>query len=224
MSTKCKCKPLASVGKKQMMAITGLLLCGFLLTHLLGNLTLLIGPEAFNKYSHALTSNPLIYAAEVGLLLLFLSHIAMAFKVVIENKKARPVQYYQYTKSGRGATFASNTMAYSGLIALVFLVFHILGLKYGVYYTTIIDNVEMRDIYRTTVEYFKDPTHVFAYIMAMCALGVHTSHGFWSAFQTLGFNHPKYTNKIKCASSLYGFFIAIGFSLFPVFCFFKGGQ
>jgi succinate dehydrogenase / fumarate reductase cytochrome b subunit len=224
MSSKRKCSPLSSIGQKQVMAVTGLLLCGFLVTHMLGNFTLLIGSDAFNKYSHALTSNPLIYFAEAGLALLFISHIAMAFKVIIANKQARPTPYYSYTKSGRGGTFASATMAYSGVIALVFLVIHILGLKFGTQYTTVIGGVEMRDIYKTTVEYFQSSLHVGGYIVAIVALGVHTSHGFWSAFQSLGFNHPKYMPKIELASTLFGFFVAIGFSIFPIFCYLQGGH
>lgn len=224
MSSKSKCSPLSSIGQKQIMAVTGLLLCGFLVTHLLGNLTLFIGPDAFNKYSHALTSNPLIYLAEVGLAALFLSHIVMAFKVVIANKRARPIAYHTYKKSGRGGTFASATMAYTGALALVFLVIHILGLKFGTHYTTIVGGVEMRDIYKTTIEYFQDPLHVGGYLIAMISLGVHTSHGFWSAFQSLGLSHPKYTPKIECLSTLYGFFIAIGFSAFPIFCYLQGGH
>ena len=224
MSSKSKCSALSSIGQKQIMAVTGLLLCGFLVTHMLGNFTMFIGSDAFNKYSHALTSNPLIYLAEVALASLFVAHIAMAFRVIIANKKARPIEYYAYQKSGRGGTFASSTMAYSGVIALVFLVFHILGLKFGTHYSTVVGGVEMRDIYKTTVEYFQSSLHVLGYLIAIIALGVHTSHGFWSAFQSLGLNHPKYMPKIELLSTLFGFFIAIGFSAFPIFCYYQGGH
>ncbi|MBP9680251.1 MAG: succinate dehydrogenase cytochrome b subunit [Bacteriovorax sp.] len=224
MSSKCKCSTSTSIGKKQIMGVTGLLLCGFLVAHLLGNLTLLVSSDVFNKYSHTLTSNPLIYGAEAVLLLIFLSHIFMAVRLIIENKKARPIPYHTYKKSGRGGTFASSTMPLTGLIALVFLVIHILGLKYGTHYTTTVGGVEMRDIYKTTVEYFADPIHVFGYLVAVVALGIHTSHGFWSAFQSLGLNHPKYMPKIQCASKAFGLFVAIGFSIFPLFCYFQGGH
>lgn len=224
MSSECKCTPPSSVVKKQMMAVTGLLLCGFLVSHLLGNLFLFVGADAFNKYSHALISNPLIYLAEVILGLLFLSHILMAFKLTIENKKARPVNYYMRKTSGRGATLASSTMPYTGLIALIFLVIHILGLKFGTQYTTNIGGIEMRDIYKTTIEYFQDPLHVVGYLVAILSLGFHVSHGFWSAFQSLGFNHPKYMPKIKCFSVLYGLLVAIGFGSFPIYCYIIGGR
>ena len=224
MSSKSKCALHTSVGKKQIMGVTGLLLCGFLFTHFLGNLTMFVGPDAFNKYSHALTSNPLIYLAEAGLALLFLSHIVMALKLTIENKAARPVQYYMRETSGRGSTFASSTMPYTGAVALIFLVIHILGLKFGTHYTTTVGGVEMRDIYKTTVEYFADPLHVLGYVVAVVALGIHVSHGFWSAFQSLGLNHPKYMPKIQIISKLFGLLVAVGFSSFPIFCYLQGGK
>jgi len=224
MSSKGTCALHTSVGKKQIMGVTGLLLCGFLLTHFLGNLTLFVGSDAFNKYSHTLTSNPLIYLAEVGLLALFVSHIVMAIKLTMENKAARPVGYYMREASGRGSTLASSTMPYTGMIALIFLVVHIVGLKFGTHYTTVVNGVEMRDIYRTTMEYFQDITHVGGYIIAVVALGIHVSHGFWSAFQSLGLNHPKYMPKIQLVSRLFGLLVAVGFSSFPIFCYLQGGK
>lgn len=224
-SSSCKkCATSSSIGKKQIMGVTGLLLCGFLVGHLLGNLTLLVGPDAFNKYAHTLTSNPLIYGAEFVLGVIFLSHIIMAVRLILENRAARPVPYHTYKKSGRGGTLASATMPVTGIIALVFLVFHILGLKFGTYYSTTLNGVEIRDLYRTTMEYFQNPLHVIGYIIAMVALGFHTSHGFWSAFQSLGLNHPKYMPKIQCASKLFGLVVAIGFSGLAIFCFIKGGN
>jgi succinate dehydrogenase / fumarate reductase cytochrome b subunit len=82
----------------------------------------------------------------------------------------------------------------------------------------------MRDIYRTTVEYFQDPLHVLFYVIAVSSLGVHVSHGFWSAMQSLGLNHPKYMPKIKFTSCAFGLLVAIGFSSFPIFCYFQGGR
>lgn len=224
MNSKRSRSILNSVTKKQVMGVTGLLLCGFLVSHLLGNLLLFAGSDAFNKYSYTLTSNPLIYVAEVGLLALFVAHIAMAFKLVYENNKARPVAYYKREVSGKGSTFASSTMAYTGLIALVFLVIHIMGLKFGTHYTTTVGNIEMRDMYRTTIEYFQDPLHILFYIFAVASLGIHTSHGFWSAFQSLGFNHPKYNKKLRLASYAFGLVIGVGFAALPVFCYFKGAN
>jgi succinate dehydrogenase / fumarate reductase cytochrome b subunit len=207
------------------MGVTGLLLCGFVLSHLLGNLTLFFGPAAFNKYSFTLTSNPLIYLAEVILLGIFLTHIILAIKLVIENRAARPVPYaYSRKHSGRGATFASSTMPISGIIALIFIVIHVNGLKFGSHYETEVNGIVMRDIYRTTIEYFQDPLHVLFYIFAVTSLGIHVSHGFWSAFQSLGLNHPKYMPKLKKAAWAFGILVSVGFSSLAVFCYFQGGR
>lgn len=216
---------LNSVVKKQIMGVTGLLLCGFVLSHLLGNLTLLFGPNAFNKYAYTLTSNPLIYLAETILMLIFLVHTFLAIKLVIENRAARPVPYaYSRKHSGRGATFASSSMPFTGLLTLVFLVLHIRGLKFGPVYETEVNGIIMRDMYKTTIEYFKDPLHVLFYIVAVTSLGVHVSHGFWSAFQSLGLNHPKYMPKLKCAAWGFGILTAVGFSALAVFCYMQGGR
>ncbi len=218
--TKKQCGCLTSITKKQVMAITGLLLCGFLLTHMLGNFLIFVGPKAFNIYAHTLTSNKLIYVAEVILLGIFGSHIFMAIRLIIENKNARPDPYFMRKHSGRGSTLASSTMPITGMIALVFLVLHILGIKFGAEYLTTYDGMEIRDIYKTTVLLFKNPMNVAFYIIAVSSLGLHVSHGFWSAFQSLGFNHPKYFSKIQCLSKLYGVFIAVGYSSFPLYCHF----
>lgn len=223
MSSKSSSSFLNSVVKKQIMGITGLLLCGFVLAHLLGNMTLFIGSDAFNKYAHTLASNPLIYVAEAGLLAIFLAHIVMAIKLIIENRAARPIPYaYSRKHSGRGATFASSTMPISGILTLVFLVVHIMGLKFGTVYTTEVHGVVMRDLYKTTIEYFQDPLHVLFYVIAVVSLGIHVSHGFWSAFQSLGLNHPKYMPKLKCAAWAFGLLVGGGFSALAVFCYFQG--
>jgi succinate dehydrogenase / fumarate reductase cytochrome b subunit len=190
---------------------------------MLGNFLIFKGPDFFNAYSHALISNPLIGVAELILTLIFLTHIGMAIKLVRENKLARPIEYHSRKLSGRGATFASSTMPYTGMITLVFLIFHILGLKYGTVYSTNVHGIEMRDIYKTTVEYFQSPLHLAGYLVAVISLGIHVGHGFWSAFQSLGLNHPKYMPKIKILSRIYGLVIILAYCSFPLFCFFQGG-
>jgi succinate dehydrogenase / fumarate reductase cytochrome b subunit len=224
MSSKSSCSCLNSVTKKQVMGVTGLLLCGFVLSHFLGNLLIFVSSDAFNKYSYTLTSNPFIYLAEVVLGLLFVSHIVMAIKLVLENRAARPVQYHMRTTSGRGSTLASSTMPITGMITLIFLVVHICGLKFGTHYETEVGGIVMRDMYRTTVEYFQDPLHVLFYIVAVFSLGFHVSHGMWSAFQSLGLNHPKYMPKLKSISGMFGILVAIGFSSFAIFCYFQGAK
>lgn len=224
MSSKSKSSFMNSVTKKQIMGITGLLLCGFVLSHLLGNFLLVVGSDAFNKYSYTLTSNPLIYAAEAGLGLLFIVHIVLAIKLVLENKAARPIQYHSRKHSGRGATFASSTMPITGIITLVFLILHLINLKFGTHYETEVHGVVMRDMYRTTIEYFQNPLNVLFYVVCVSSLGFHVSHGFWSAFQSLGLNHPKYMPKLKCIAWGFGIFVAVGFSALSIFCYFQGAH
>ncbi|MEE2743412.1 MAG: succinate dehydrogenase cytochrome b subunit, partial [Bdellovibrionota bacterium] len=195
----------SSIIKKQTMGVAGLLLCGFITMHFLGNLLIFVGPEAFNLYAHTLTSNPLIYAAEAGLLAIFLVHIGVGVKLTIENNNARPQKYYMKQPTGRGANFSSSTMPYTGIIILIFVIFHILGLKFGTYYETSYDGVKMRDLYKLVMEYFRQPSAVLGYVVAMLSLGIHLRHGFWSAFQSLGFNHPKYNNLLILISKAFAF-------------------
>lgn len=214
----------SSVMKKQVMGVTGLMLCGFLVGHLAGNCLIFVGPEAFNSYAHALITNPLIYVAEVGLLAVFLTHIGLAIKLTIENKMARPVRYYMVQSSGRGSTWASSTMPITGLITLIFLVLHIAHIKFGPHYEITHHEVVMRDLYRLLIEYFSNPIAVLWYVFCMAALALHLSHGFWSAFQSIGFNHPKYMPLLKIKSKIFAAIIFFGFSAMPVYCYLQGGK
>jgi succinate dehydrogenase / fumarate reductase cytochrome b subunit len=209
----------SSIGKKQIMALTGFGLVGFTASHLLGNLLVLCGADAFNVYAHTLTSNPLIYVAEAGLVGMFLLHIVLAVLIKVQNGQARPHGYYVRTKTGQGETFASLTMPYTGMILLVFICLHLWNFKYGSNYSTTVDGEQIRDIYRTVLEYFSNPLYVCWYVFAMITLGIHTSHGFQSMFQSWGINHPKYTPMIKAASLGYGVFVGFGFAALAVFCY-----
>ncbi|MBI2520312.1 MAG: succinate dehydrogenase cytochrome b subunit [Bdellovibrio sp.] len=213
-----------SIVKKQLMAASGLLLCGFLLTHMAGNFLIYFGPEFFNTYSHKLISNPFIYIAEAILVLIFLSHICLAIKVTLENRAARPEPYYVSVHSGRGATLSSSTMPITGFIILTFLIWHVVSLKYGPHYEATYNGVVMRDLHKLVIEYFQIEWHVGLYILAMAAAGMHAFHGFWSAFQSLGVNHPKYNCCIRFVSKAFGVFVALGYSAFPIYCYLQGGN
>ena len=213
-----------SIVKKQVMAITGLLLCGFLVSHLLGNFLLFKGDRAFNSYSHALITNPLIIPAELGLLVIFLVHLFLAIKLTIENKMARPIDYYMKKHTGRGATFASSSMPYTGLIILGFIIYHLINFKYGPHYNITYDGVEMRDLYKLLIEYFSNIGNIAFYEFCMVALGFHVSHGFWSAFQSLGFNHPRYNKSLECFSKMFGVVIALGYMSLPIYCYLQGAR
>lgn len=213
----------SSIGRKQLVGVTGLLLCGFLVSHLLGNFLLLMGSDAFNLYAHKLASmGALLYLAEAGLALIFLTHLGLAAKLTLENKQARKNKYAKKVNTGRGTTWMSQSMPITGLILLVFLISHLCSLKFGSYYPTTVDNVEMRDMYRTTIEFFRSTTNVAWYVVAMFAAAFHTAHGFSSAFQTLGLNHSKYFKNVKRLGYLYAIAVGGGFAFISVWAHLKG--
>ncbi len=213
----------SSIGRKQLIALSGLALCGFLVSHLLGNILLLVSADAFNLYAFKLTSmGALLYVAEAGLAGLFLLHLLLALKLTWENRVARGQKYYVKNRTGRGETIASATMPYTGLILLVFLVLHLIEFKFGAYYETQVDGVTMRDLHRTVVEYFASPLKTAWYVFAMAAAALHTSHGFASAFQTFGWNHPAWMPKVKSLSIIYALGVGGGFALLAVLLHVKG--
>lgn len=212
----------SSIGRKHLVAITGLLLCGFLVGHLTGNFLLLVGSDAFNLYAHKLVSlGALLYVIEAGLTGVFVLHLYLAIRLNLENKKARG-KYEMKKWTGRGTNFMSATMPYTGLVLLAFIIIHLKSLKFGVYYSTVIDGVEMRDLYRTTMEYFRSPLNVAWYVVSMTCAALHTAHGFGSAFQSLGLNHPKYYRTVVLLSRGYGVLIGGGFAFLSVWAYMKG--
>ncbi len=172
------------------MAVSGLLLVGFLITHVAANLLVLVDVEAFNAYSHTLASNPLIYLAEAGLLALFVAHFASGFLVERRNRAARPVPYANQQRAGGRSrkSFASTTMLFSGIIALVFVPLHLLTFKFGAWYQSA-THPGTRDLARLVLEEFHKPGWVMWYEAALLALGFHAWHGVGSAFDSLGIAH-----------------------------------
>lgn len=208
----------SSVGRKFIMGLTGLALSGFVLTHMAGNLLMFVSPEAYNRYGHTLTSNPLIYIAEIGLIALFLVHLFCAITLTLENRAARGDQGYRASPSGaKASSLAARSMIYTGSIILVFTILHLITFKFGTYYSAVYDGVEMRDLHRLMVEVFESPIYVGWYIVSLLLLGVHLKHGVSSCFQSLGLSHPRYTPFIKCAGVLYAVIVTVGFIAQPVY-------
>lgn len=210
----------STIGRKQLMALAGLGLCLFVLTHVIGNFLLFVGPEAYNQYAHKLTSNPLIYLAEAGLVAIFLLHAYEGLVVSWKNYKARPQGYAKLATGKKRTTWTQRTMAWQGVVILVFVVLHILTFKYGTHYDVTYGNETIRDLFRLVVEVFQSPFYVGFYVLAVVILGYHLSHGFYSSLQTLGVNHPEYTPKFQCASVIYGVFIGLGFAIQPLYMMF----
>ena len=210
----------STLGKKQLMAIAGLGLCLFVLGHVLGNFLMFVGPEAYNMYGHKLTSNPLIYVAEAGLLALITLHIIEGAWVTLQNRRARPQGYAVSASGEKKTTLTQKTMMWQGTVILVFVVLHLITFKFGEIYMVRYGDQEVRDLFRLVYEVFQSPVYVFWYIAAVLILGFHLSHGFYSSLQTLGFHHPKYSPKLKAASIAYGLIVGLGFAIQPIYMMF----
>lgn len=207
--------PSSSISKKIVMAFTGLLLFGFLVSHLLGNLLLFVGKEEFNNYSHALVSNPAIYLAEAVLALIFLYHVILAILVTLDNRRARPVGYLTSTTLGE-SSFPSAHMLWSGLIILIFLAMHIMTFKFGPDVNPVAAD-GVRDLYSIVVTRFQDKFYSILYIFCMLIMGFHLWHAFQSACRTLGLSHPKYVCGAKILSYIMAVGFAVGFRIFPLY-------
>ncbi len=226
-----RCSILSTVGRKFLLAVTGLCLVGFVIVHLMGNLLLLVGPEAFNAYAHRLMSlGPLLYVAEGLLLAVFLIHIVTAITVTWGNWKARPSGYQTARDQGGPSrmTLSSKTMIWTGLVLLVFLIVHLITFKYGPGieegYATSLDGEPVRDLYRLVAEWFGNGIYVAYYVISMGLLGFHLRHGFWSAFQSLGGFHPRLTPLAYSLGIVAGVILAGGFLGLPVWFFLVGGR
>ena len=198
-----------SVGKKLMMAVTGLFFCVFLTLHLAGNLTIYAGKDAFNSYAQHLHSlGPLLTLAEWGLLLFAAIHICTGLLLFYQNYKARPARYAVNKRAG-GRTLGSATMPYTGVILLLFVIYHLFNFHF-------VDKTHTT-IFQIVSTAFSKPSYVVIYTFAMIVAAVHVSHGLWSAFQTLGVDHPKYTPFLRGLSIVFSLIVGIGFGFIPVY-------
>lgn len=210
---------MSTIGKKQMVGVAGLGLSLFVLVHMSGNLLIFAGPEAFNKYAYALTSNPLIYVAEAGLLTIFLIHLLVALGLAFYNKVAKQKKYAVAATKTK-ASYASKTLQYQGIIILAFLIWHLISFKFGPHYEVTYDGTEMRDLFTLVIEYFQNPLNVAAYVFVLFLLGMHLSHGLASSFQTLGLNGEKFDPTIQKIGKAYAFIVTAGFISQPVYVYF----
>jgi len=209
----------SSIGKKLVMAITGLALCGFLVAHLAGNLLLYAGDggKSYDHYAETLHAQKILLpVAEVGLLVLFLLHLSMAFRTHLENKAARPVAYeVRQSKLPPGPLLkpASAVMFGTGIIILLFLLLHLSDFRLGLRNSALVVG---KTQFERAVILLRDPLTTIVYIVGSLTLGYHVLHGLQSAFQTLGLNHPKYTPLVKWISRAFALVVALGFASFPL--------
>ena len=203
----------SSIGKKFVMAVSGLLLSLFLLTHLLGNSISFMGRAAFIAYAEKLHSvGRLIYIFELALLTLFLLHIITGIILFLENLGARPSRYAVNASEG-GRSLGSRTMPYTGAIILVFIIIHLLNFHFTD------KTIPVADLVR---ELLGRPLLALFYIFSLLAVALHVSHGAWSLFQSFGLNHDKYNQLLRKGALAFSIVVGTVFILIPVLALFSG--
>lgn len=210
----------STIGRKQLIAVTGLMLSLFVLTHMAGNLLILVSPQKYNEYGHALVSNALLPVAEGGLVAAFLAHLVFALWLSLKNWRARSHRYAVMSNGDKRTTWTQRSLWAQGLLILVFTILHLITFKYGTHYEVDYGHGAIRDLHKLVVEVFNEPGYVAWYCVALVVLGFHLSHGVGSAFQTLGLNHPRYNFGIKWFSWFYAILVTVGFLSQPIYVFF----
>jgi succinate dehydrogenase / fumarate reductase cytochrome b subunit len=215
----------SAVGRKLFMAATGFILFGFVVAHLLGNLSIYLGPDGINAYArHLHQLEPLLWVFRIGLAGTVALHVLFGIILTLENRSARPVAYKR--KKRPSSSLASRTMIYSGLLLAAFIAFHLLHFTFR----TIGPPVEILEghlpnVFRMIVDNFKQDSfsqagYPLAYAVAMTVLFFHISHGFASLFQTLGINNEKVLPWLGRLSQTIAVLLAAGFVSIPVLIFF----
>jgi succinate dehydrogenase / fumarate reductase cytochrome b subunit len=208
----------SSIGKKWVVGISGSLLVLFVLAHLVGNLTIYVGPfgEGINVYAQALHASPLfLWAARGGLVVVFLVHIFTALSLVLENRRARPQRYA--VKARLQSTIFARTMALSGLVVLSFLIFHVLQFAAGFSPHSHLYDLEGRhDVAAMIILSFHNPLVSGFYLLSILLLGMHLSHGISSIFQTFGLNGRKSSSLIRRGALVVSWALMAGFASIPV--------
>jgi succinate dehydrogenase / fumarate reductase cytochrome b subunit len=200
-----------SVGQKLLVAFTGLFLCSFLLVHLVGNFQLFKSDngEAFNAYSHLMSTNPGIRTLELGLAAGFLGHILLGLITWWHNRSSRPVKY-ALVRASENSDLTSRIMFISGSIVFIFLVIHLINF----FVPTRFGGEE--DMYKAVKAAFSNPLYVGLYLIALFLLGFHLRHGFESAFQTFGLR-PRWQHALEWIAIVFWLLVPIGFAAMPIY-------
>ncbi|MFT4644653.1 MAG: succinate dehydrogenase / fumarate reductase cytochrome b subunit [Planctomycetota bacterium] len=215
----------SSIVRKLLMALTGFFLMVFLLQHLLINMLSVISPEMFNSVSLFMGTNPVVqFAMQPILMFSVVFHFIWGMKLELENRSSRPIKY-AVNNGAANSTWMSRNMIITGVMVLMFLALHFYDFWIPEVKTKFIDGnwTGMHDggirFYEELVHKFQDPIRVGLYVLAFISLALHLLHGFQSAFQTVGFNHTKYTPIIKLLGNVYAILIPLGFAFVAIFHF-----
>ncbi len=200
-----------TIGKKVAMAVTGVILVGFLLSHMISNVLVLVDPTKLDAYGRWLRSfGPLLWVARLGLLATLIVHVLAAWQLTRAARAARPTAYAKHDK--QVSTYASRTMRWGGVLIAVFLVYHLLHYTTGTLHPDFIDGAVGRNLVRGMEE---TPVALF-YLVSMIAIGAHFWHGIWSVFQTLGANHPTWNRLRRVIAIALAVIVAGGFATIPI--------
>jgi succinate dehydrogenase / fumarate reductase, cytochrome b subunit len=209
----------STVGKKIAMAVSGVILIGFVVGHMIGNLKVYQGPIVFNHYAEGLrtfglpffSTGQLLWLIRLVLLAALLVHVTAAFQLALHSRRARAICYRKYDND-LVFSYASRTMLWGGIIILAFVVYHLLHLTLGTVHPDFIHG----DAYHNFVAGFRSIPVSAAYIAAMIPLGFHLYHGFWSMLQTLGANNPSYNRFRRPVAAGLAVIVVLGNISFPV--------
>ena len=200
-----------SVGKKAVMAVTGLIMIAFLIAHVLGNLQMFAGPLKINEYSAALHRlGPLLWLARGGLIVALVLHVTAAYQLTQRTRTARPIGYAD--ADPQVSTFAARTIRWGGVLLLAFIVLHLLHLTFG----TIHPAFDRKDVYGNMIVAFQVWWVALLYILAMIGVGLHLYHGTWSSIRTLGLTRASGNPLKRRATAVLAWAIYLGFSIIPI--------
>ncbi len=210
----------SAMAKKAAMAVTGIMLFGFVLGHMIGNLKLFLGAEKIDAYAKGLREigvpilghGDFLWLARIGLLAAVGLHILSAWQLWVLNAKARPVRYE--VQAPQAATYASRTMRYGGVIILLFVIYHLLHLTVGVDIAP--GDFDHGKVHHNLVEAFQNPLVAGFYMLAVTALGFHLRHGLWSLFQSLGWSGPRLDAFRRQFALAFAVIVTAGFLSVPV--------
>jgi succinate dehydrogenase / fumarate reductase, cytochrome b subunit len=208
----------STIGKKYVMAVTGLIWFGYLIVHLWGNLKIYAGPPFLNDYGGFLRTvgepffgfSQLLWVARIILIPAFIVHIWAAIQLTTRDNASRPTKYS--VRKNLESTFASRTMIYGGLFILLFVIYHLLDFTFG----TVNPNYQEGNIYHNVIASFQQPVVVLFYVLAMIAVGLHLWHGIWSLFQTLGWNTARANRLIRNFATLFAVLLTLGNISIPI--------
>ena len=217
----------SQVGRKILTGLTGIFLVLFIAFHLGGNLAIFGEADAMNRYSMVLHNfGPLLWVARIGLLAVFVIHAWIGISIWFKKRNARPNKYEVYSSKGGPSkqSLSSRSMAFTGVVLLIFVIFHVNTFALGETGTVVIDGQQTHDIKALVIDTFESSAfYAFGYAFVMLLLGTHLGHGIWSAFTSLGMRSKKTSAIVYTTGVVFAIVFAVGFLFIPLYIYFGGG-